>query len=219
MRLLLLSVILVSSSILFAQSHNKGAFSFNLGFDGGVHGTSYTSKYQGNLVDGPDTSAAGTNLIRFNAHYNIFKWMSVGLDFRNGKYIEDPENATANGNKVSMYGIGLRFYPVNREKFAWYLGSTFGGSRLEINRIYTIIVAFPARYKLTSGHFGLETGFNWYFAKNFGMNFGLGYSSQNYLLNEFYFNGEKQDITDYENRILTKGIHFNLGLAFHFGGR
>jgi hypothetical protein len=217
--LFLLFLLFASSSFLRAQAQNKGAFSFNLAYDAGVHGTLYTEEYKGNTDNNPDTSAAGTQMIRINAQYNILKWLSAGLDLRSGSYLEDPENATANGNKIRMFGLNLRLYPVNRDKFVWYFGTTLGSSKLEINRIYTFIISVPAQYKLKSPHFNLETGFNWYFLKNFGLNFGIGYSTQNYLLTEYYLNKEKQDLSDWNNTLKTAGIHVDFGLAFHFGGR
>jgi hypothetical protein len=216
MKTLLLITLSGFSFLCHAQGLDKGAFSLNLAFDGGVHGTRYTSKYNGNSVGNPDTSAAATSLFRLNAHYSIFKWMSAGIDYRGGKYIEDPENAQAAGNKISMMAFALRFYPVNKDKFTWFVGTTIGTSRLEINRVYTFLVAIPARFKLNSPHLGLETGFNWYFSKNVGMNFGLGYSSHNFLLKEYYLNGNKQDISNYENRLETKGVHVNIGLSLRF---
>jgi hypothetical protein len=216
-----LLILLFSNLILLfsnAQSHNQGAFSFTLGYDAGIHGVTYTSEYNSTIVD-QDTSGSATRMAHLTASYNIFKFMSIGLDLRSGSYLEDPENATANGNKVSMSALNLRFYPVNKDKFAWYIGPTFGFSRLEINRIYTFIVSIPAQYRFKSGHFGLETGFNWYFVKNFGMNFALGYSSQNFNMYYYRLNGEEQDLSNYENTLKTAGVHMNIGLSYHFGGR
>jgi hypothetical protein len=43
-------------------------------------------------------------------------------------------------------------------------------------------------------------------------------SGQNYLMTKYYLNGDKQDLTGWENKLKTVGILVNLGLAFHFGG-
>jgi hypothetical protein len=216
MRILLFIAFTGIISLTQAQGLDKGAVSLNLGYDGGVHGTVYTVKYNGNSVGNPDTSAAATSLFRLNTHYSIFKWISAGFDLRTGKYIENPDNAQAAGNKVSVLSFALRLYPVNKDKFTWYVGTTIGTSRLEINRVYTFGTTFPARFKLSSPHMGFETGFNWYFSQYIGMNFGLGYSSHNFLLKEYYFNGNKQDISNYENRLKTRGLHLNIGLSLRF---
>jgi hypothetical protein len=142
--------------------------------------------------------------------------MSAGIDYKGGRYIESDSTVSANGNKVSIASLSLRFYPVNKDRFVWYAGPTFGLSSLEINRIYTILVAIPAQYKFKSSHLGLETGFNWYFTKNVGLNFALGYSGQNYLMTEYYFNGDKQDLSNTKYTLTTKGLHVNLGLALTF---
>jgi hypothetical protein len=217
MKLRFVTFLLLVSMIGFSQSHDKGTFSFNLGWDAGLHGTEYTSKLNGTQLGSPDTSAAGTSLFRINAHYNPVKWLSAGLDFRAGSYLEDPDNPETDGNKINMLGLALRLYPVNRDKFAWFIGANFGRSGLEINRKLTAF-NIPAKYTFNSGHLSFETGFNWYFAKNGGLNFGLGYSQHNFLMQEFYLNNSKQNIDNFENRLRTKGVHFNIGLAIQFGG-
>ena len=215
---ILLSICFLSSLVGISQSHNKGTLSFNLGYDVGLHGTVSEYSYNGILID-QDTSAAGTKMVRFDVQYNMLKFLSLGLNYRGGSYIEDPDNAEANGNKVNMTSIGLRLYPVNKDKFTMYFGLNFGGSNLEINRIYTFFVSTKHRYIWRSPHFSADMGFNWYFAKNIGLNFALGYSGQNFNLEEYYIEGTRQDLTNQEHTFLTKGIHVNLGLAFHVFGK
>lgn len=219
MKYLYLAILFIAASIFTnAQGLKKGNFSANIDYDATIYGVIYTSKYKGTTIQ-EDTTGTGTQMLRLNAQYSIFNRFSAGVDLRSGKYLENPENAEANGNSVSLWGLNLRFYPVNREKFNWYIGTTFGGSNLEINRRYTFIVTWTERYKFTSSHFALESGFNWYFAKNFGMNFGLGYCSQNYLMKEKYVNSDKQDLTDWDNRLKAGGMSISFGLAMRFGKR
>lgn len=197
------------------QALEKGTFSFNLGFDGGVHGTESRTYFNDDLVGTPDTSAAGTSLFRLNAQYHFLNRLSAGLDFRIGKYIEDPDNMEADGNSVSLYAISLRFYPVNRDKFNLYLGSTLGLSALEINRKTTTLIPLSQQYKYSSGHFGLESGFNWYFINRFGLNFCLGYLTQNYTMNEFRVNGNELDLSNQKYKLKTIGLNLGIGLSFY----
>lgn len=184
--------------------------------DVGAHATSSELRYKGNVVD-TDTSGAATTLFRFNVHYNIIKWFSIGLDFRSGKYIEDAADASNAGNKIGVISLGLRFYPLNRKKFVLYTGPTFGRTPLTINKKIDVGVGIiPYRYELSGSHFGWEAGFNWYFVKRFGMNFGMGYVGHKYNLNAMYVNGKKQDLTDFKLTMNTKGVQFNLGLVFYF---
>lgn len=90
---------LLSSLFVFSQAHKKNTVSFNLNFDGAAHGTLAETYFNGTLID-QDTSAAATTMFRFDAQYNIIERVSVGIFYRKGKYIEDPDNAEAAGNKV-----------------------------------------------------------------------------------------------------------------------
>jgi len=216
-RILLALGILFSTIHCFSQAQDKGVISIDLGADLGAHLNQWDSKYKGTTVGETDSSGAATTLFRLDAHYNILSFVSAGLHFRTGKYIEDEDNTEAAGNKVNMAGIGIRLYPVNNDKFVWYIGTTLGSSKLEINRKYTFIVDINSNYKLKSSHVGFESGFNWFFAKNFGMNLGLGYSGQKFLLTDYSVNGDPQDLTDWEHILTTKGFHFNIGVAAYFG--
>ena len=198
-----------------AQSHTKGTLSFNANFDGGVHGTLAEVYYQNTLVS-QDTSAAATTLFRLDAQYNILQWLSAGMFFRTGKYIEDPDNAEAAGNKVNDFSLGIRAYAVNKDKFALYFGLYYGFSGLEINRIYSGI---PAQYKWKGNNLSADLGFNWYFARNVGLNFSIGYYGHAFDLKEYYINNVSQNLTDWKHTFDTKGAHVNLGVAFHLFGK
>ena len=45
--LLIIAILFLFTSTLSAQSQNAGTFSFQVGYDLGVHGTKYTSKFGG----------------------------------------------------------------------------------------------------------------------------------------------------------------------------
>lgn len=216
-RIILSAVLLLVGQTIFAQTGlDKGSISFNLGYDAGAHLTLYDSEVDGNSVQETDTSGAVTSLVRFNAQYNVVHWFSVGLDVRGGSYLEDPENMEADGNTVNLFALSARFYPVNKPKFNWFIGTSIGRSNLEINRKTTIIVPLTFQYKFSSGHFGLETGFNWYFVKSFGVHFNLGYMGQQYVMNEYRFNNEVQDLGDMKNTLQTSGVNVGLGVSFYF---
>lgn len=210
------------NSISFSQSHTFGTFNFSAGYDAGFHGVLYNSTYNNGTFEikqDEDTSAAVTSMFRFDGHINLLKFLSVGLNYRRGKYIEDEENTAAQGNKVSMIALAARLYPVNKDNFVWYLGGSFGLSNLTLNREFDIFTStIPYQYKFRSPQVGFETGLNWYFAGGFGLNFGLGYTSQNLVMKEFSIDGENQDLSNYENILSSKGVHANIGLTFHLGG-
>lgn len=197
-----------------SQSHSKGTLSFNASFDAGVHGTIAETRYQ-NTVVGQDTSGAATTMFRMDVQYNFIPRLSAGIFLRTGKYIEDPDNAEAAGNSVTDFSFGLRAYLVNKDKFAMYFGLYYGMSGLEINRIYGIV---PEQHVWKGSNLSADLGFNWYFAKNIGLNFSLGYSGHNFDLKEYYINNVSQNLTDWKHTFDTKGVHFNLGIAVHILG-
>lgn len=204
----------VLSHVAIAQSHQAGTLSAQLGFDAGVHGTVTENRYNNNLVS-QDTSAAATTLANLSVSYSITKWLSAGFTFSGGKYIEDPDNAEANGNSIAIYGASLRLYPANKDKFNWWLGADFGKAGLEINRIYTIFsTPLDNQYLFKGNHLSFNTGINWYFANFMGLHFTMGYSQHKFNLEEYNIEGTAQDLTNTDYTLNTKGAQFKLGLSF-----
>lgn len=195
-----------------AQSHQKGTLSFQLGFDAGAHGVKYESKYDGVVID-DDTSGAATTMLYFSTHYNFAKWFSAGFNLSRGSYLEDPDNAEADGNTLGIFAFDFRFYPINKENFNWFAGLELGASNLEINRKYIFIIPFNTSYTYASGHSELYTGINWYFGKIVGINTRLGYSRHNFLMTDYKINGDNQDLDDFDNTLMTRGLHFRIGLS------
>ena len=221
-RLLLVISISFISVFSYSQSHTPRMFNLSFGYDGGVHGVRYDSKFDDGITsyeNESDTTGAGTSMFRFDGHFNILKSLSIGFQYRGGQYIEDENNTQAAGNKINVVGLSARFYAINKEKFAMYIGGSLGISNLTINRQLTFIVAIPYVYEFSGSHYGLELGFNWYFSNNFGMNFGLGYAGHKYKMTDFSINGTAGDLTNFENILLTKGATLNLGATFKLGGK
>lgn len=216
---LLFAMMFLSGTILYSQAHTAGTISAQLGVDAAGHGTIYENKYNGTVLD-TDSSAAVTVMYPISVHYSLFNWFSLGFVFQTGSYLEDPDNAEANGNKARFIDLDAKFYPVNKDKFTWYVGLRYGFSHLELNRY---IVGFagniPLQYLFRGKNFGAYTGFNWYFAKNIGMHVNLGYTSNNFLLYEYSLNNSVQDISNFDNHLWTKGANLSLGLSFRFGGK
>jgi hypothetical protein len=194
----------------FSQSHKAGTLSFQLNGDLGAHRTVSQTKVFG-ISSASDTSGAATVITNISGSYSILPWLSAGLTLGTGRYVEDEEQ-TDNANRISMIGLTLRLYPVNNEKFNWYGAFDLGTTGLEINR--KIIFNQDAQYKFRSGHLGVYTGINWYFANFIGLNTQLGLSSHNFNLREFNINNNAQNLNNIESTLGTLGLHFRLGLSF-----
>jgi hypothetical protein len=133
--------------------------------------------------------------------------------------VEDPDDINAAGNRVKMFSMSARFYPVNKDKFALYTGMNFGYTLLSITRTYTFGSSTTIHdYKWDSSHLEFDLGFNWYFARQFGINFNLGYTAHNFDLEEYSIDNIPQDPGDWSHKFITKGIHVAIGAAYHFFG-
>ena len=52
-------------------------------------------------------------MFSFGAQYNLLNWLSGGVTFVYGSYLEDTADVSANGNNVGNISFDLRLYPVN----------------------------------------------------------------------------------------------------------
>ncbi len=194
----------------FSQSHKAGTLSFQLNGDLGAHRTIGETIFLG-VSTGKDTSAAATVITNISGSYSILPWLSAGLTFGTGRYIEDEEQANDATNRISIFGLTIRLYPVNNENFNWFGALDLGTTILEINREF---LAQDATFRFRSGHIGAYTGINWYFANFIGLNTQLGFTTHNFNLREFTLNNTTQNLNNIESTLGTLGLHFRLGLSF-----
>ncbi len=209
--LLIIAILFLFTSTLSAQSQNAGTFSFQVGYDLGVHGTKYTSKFGGFVVD-TDTSAALTKMAGLSAQYNIVNWLSFGATYTFGGYVEDTADANANGNRTGYITFDLRAYPINGERFNLYVGPEFGYSYLEINRLLPGNI--DEIYNYNGGHFGVNLGFNWYFVDFAGIFMQLQYTKNNFTLQDYSLDGTAIDLTNFDVTLDTFSAGAKFGLCF-----
>jgi hypothetical protein len=214
MRKLAIGLILSIASSAYSQLHPSKSVSMNLNFDAGIHLALYKPEFNG-VSFGTDSSAAGTTLVRLNPQFHILNWLSAGIDFRWGGYIEDPDNAEAAGNKIRTTSLFVRLIPVNKDKFAWYIGAGLGMNALHIRRRFGIIPTLH-EYRFSGGGSFIDTGINFMATKNLGFNFNLGYMGSNMKLRNYIINGSDQNISNWNNYMNTKGVTIGLGLTFAF---
>ncbi len=193
-----------------AAQHQAGTLSCQLGYDGAVHATKYQSYYSGVQLEN-DTSAAATQMFAVTVEYNILNWLSSGLTLNSGSYIEDPEDAEANGNSVWFLSLDTRAYPLNHEKFNMYLGFDVGLTRLEINRINSF-TADDLQYHYSGPHIGAFAGFNWYLFNVAGIFFQMGYAQHNFQLDDYAVNTIPQNLTGYSADLTTYGVDVRIGV-------
>ena len=113
-KLLMLSISLITYISVFGQGQQAGTLSFQAGYDFGVHGTLYKSQYLGLPIE-TDTGGAATSMFSFGAQYNLLNWLSGGATFVYGSYLEDTSDVSATVTYVGTTSLDVRLYPVDRE--------------------------------------------------------------------------------------------------------
>lgn len=198
---------------LFAQGHQSGTLSFQLGYDFGVHGTYYTSQFLGLPIEA-DSSAAITSMFTVGAQYNMLNWLSGGLSIVYGSYLEDTAEVNNNGNNVGNVSIDLRLYPLNGEKFNLYIGPELGYSFLEIRKLNPSLGNIEEVSNYKGGHFGVNAGFNWYIFTFAGIFAQLEYTKNNFTLKEYTIDGDPFDLTNFDATLDTFSGGIRFGINF-----
>ena len=211
-RVLLLLAILISTVRIHAQALESGTLGFQIGYDVAAHGTLTRTEIFG--IADTDTGGALTQMFNIGVQYSFASWFSAGISFDYGSYVEDTADAGANGNTFNTFSFDARLYPVNKDKFNWYVGGQGGYTNLLINRVDPA-TTLNATYKYSSPHLGLFTGFNWYIFNVAGVFFQVDYSSHNFALKELTLDNVIQDLTLIEQSLDTKGVGVRVGVAFH----
>lgn len=209
-RLMIIVVIVTITSQLKAQSHVAGTLSVQAGYDFAVHSTEWVSKFGGFVIDS-DNSTAATNMLGGTVQYNALNWLSGGVSFSYGSYIEDTSDAGANGNNVANVNLELRAYPINGERFNLYVGPEFGFSSLDINRT---VFGIDEIYKYRGNHLGANLGFNWYIVSFMGIFAQLEYTANQFELKDYYLGNDKVDLTNFDVSLDTRSFGTRIGLCF-----
>lgn len=211
-RILLFVLLLATGIRLQAQALENGTLGFQIGYDFAAHGTLTRTEILG--IADTDTGGAVTNMFNIGLQYSFASWFSAGISFDYGSYIEDSADMGANGNTFNTLSIDGRLYPLNGDKFNWYIGGQAGITNLTIHRLDPV-TTLDASYKYISPHMGLFTGFNWYIFNVAGLFFQIDYSSHNFVLKELTLDNIVQDLTNVEQSLDTKGAGVRVGVAFH----
>ncbi len=200
-----------------AQSHDKGTFSIQLNYDGGLHSTHNKTIYKGVVIEDKNDAALSRAFI-LNASYNPIKFLSVGINLGKGAYIENPDSIHNDGNVYNRIGIDVKGYYLNHEKFNMFLGVQTGFSKLVIHRKAVLIGTAYATQKsiYNAPYLGLNTGFNWYFTKYVGVNMQLGYSTHGFKLIKSYINDTQLNLSDYDIGFKSNGAHIEFGVSVKF---
>ncbi|MFN3918219.1 MAG: hypothetical protein ACK4K0_10800 [Flavobacteriales bacterium] len=195
-----------------AQMHEKGTFQAKFGYGNSVYGTLTTTTLKTNNTSfsSTDTSGAVTSHFPIELKYGLGDRFSIGLYGRFGRYLYDTADVKAKENKFSAFGIATEFYAVNKEKWNLYFNLGFHTVNLMVIEKPNPLVTTEGKYKGTGIKAGIGT--NIMLFKPVALNFNLGYDGNNLNLKEYYVNQNKQDLSNIDVNLVTKGVRYGIGL-------
>ncbi len=200
----------------FAQTVNKGTWQVQAFVGQGI----YNQNASYSLNSGIGAAPAQFGL---SGEYLIQDRLSIGLNLRANVYAIDEAQDTTRVNVITASGgTGLlvtKVYLIDKEKFNFYGGIGIGASfiNLDVNGPNGIQNAYAEMDGFTQN---LCFGFNWYFAKNFGLTMNLGYINHNLKFDYLSIDGQDVDrISEIEKDVSTlnhRGLDGQIGFTFKF---
>ena len=216
-KLTTLITLLLVSGMAMSQAHSKGKINIDLGGGLGIYTYDYLHSYKGVTLDerSADTSYAGTTFGYITAEYGVLDWLSIGVNFTGGSYIEEDNDSENNFRTIDL---STKFYFMNRDRFTFFGSLQYGSTVLNHDRDYSIppIFTWVEKIKHTAPHFSIGLGLKKYFNDYVGLNFSWSYNSYDFNVKEYYVNGDSQDLTDRVLNLNVSGSELRLGLSLKF---
>ncbi|MEN9638227.1 MAG: hypothetical protein RLZZ262_95, partial [Bacteroidota bacterium] len=108
---------------LLAQRNKELQFRVGTGIAGYATMSDYTLKFGNAEYQFKDTSGAATRQLHLGVRYEVHHRIALGLDFRRGNYIYDPEEDNkGKENSFGMFGLTAELNMISRPQFRWNLG-------------------------------------------------------------------------------------------------
>ncbi len=169
--------------------------------------------FEPNLVLKDDDGAA-TLHAPIEIRYEVSSRVNLGLDFKVGSYLYDPDSAEGKSNNFIVAGAAVEYNFIDKEDFRWYGGLGFNGSWLELEERYENQGMSKLQVARYSGPgFRMNTGVLIFLSSLVGLNFNLGYDSHSFTLRELEVNGQLQNLEFFEATLDVKGVDGTLGIV------
>lgn len=202
-----------------SQSNSFGALNLSGGVGFGAYTT--TSEVSASYLNGSfvisdrDTSTGVTTYGQFAADLGIIDFISAGVYFQTGKYLQEKEDGVTKDNSLWKLGIMPKIYLINKDKFNLNLGFGFAIERLRTSEENGNTSA-EAKYSGTNMHFRLGT--NFYFTNSVGMFIHAGYDINKLTLNSYsYTVGNTTNTPDnLSGNLNADGLEMAIGLNIKF---
>ena len=209
----------LSMGAICAQFNEPGRVHISLGGAFGAHATNYKTEQHFNFfgnhitVDSTTTGGAVSLTVPIELDFGVARFMSLGLYVEPGSYLD---SSATESNSIVLAGIQPKFYLLNKDRFALLAALQLGAAGLHIEREEDNGFNSDARY--AGLQWGVGTGVAVGFGDHFGMRFMVRYLATNMALRGYEVNGDGVDLDNYEARLKTGGVLFQISLAARFGG-
>lgn len=208
-------LLFLSPCLAFAQRDKEFQILIGAGIGGYQTLADYALQFDNVDYTFRDTSGAATKQLHIGVRYELHHRIALGLDFRRGRYIYDPEeDNSGKANSFGMFGLSAEFNIVSRPQFRWNVSLGYHGAGLTITEpLFEGVQEYKGTTHWRGGGMTIQTGIIAYIAKSpFGLTFDIGYDGNSFDLHEYTIDGEKQNLDDWDVSLTAQGVLIQAGI-------
>ena len=213
-KIILVFILLTGFYVADAQRNKE--FQIRLGLGGAVYGTTteFTTRIGAFSYTAKDDDGAVTFHLPLELRYELSERFNLGLDFKLGSYLYDPDSAEGKANIFFSAGIGAEYTFISAETFRLYGGVGFNSTALALEEDAVVLgIPVTTRAVYRGGGAKINCGVMWFFGGPFGLNANLGLDTHNFTLKSFEQNGQEWDLSNFDGKLTVKGVDVALGLV------
>lgn len=212
-------VLIVFALVLFSRfaysQHETDLMQIKVGYGMSFFKVEQTTKVTigGMTIEQKDNYKNHSKIIPFSLQMGLLDRLSFGLYGRVGNYFLDTTDNDSRNDKILSFGLITEAYLINEEKFNIYLNA---GAHFTFLTIYETTPIISNEFKYVGyGPIG-NIGVNFYPISYLGFNIWGGYEGHFLTLNEWFINGNPQNMNNIEQKRKTSGFHFGAGINITF---
>jgi hypothetical protein len=206
-----LLTLLLSISAAHAQNrllHDRGTFLISVGGEAGIYQNDITQTFGAVQETREDT--AGAVFLPISAEFCITRFLSAGVMYQPGRYIEDNDSEE---NRVRFFGVHASIHLFKRMRNDFFIRANAGVGRLQIN---TEDTNFSQQTSWNGAQAGLTLGYRHSFGQHVGFYITAGRHAYNLNIREWTVNGANVDLNRFEFDMDLTGYQLSTGLFLRF---
>lgn len=188
--------------------HDRGTFIISVGGEAGIYRNDISQTFGAIQETREDTS--GAVFLPISAEFCITRFLSAGVMYQTGRYIEDNDNEE---NQVRFFGVHASIHLFKRMRNDFFIRANAGVGRLQINTEET---NFSQQTLWNGAQAGLTLGYRHSFGQHVGFYITAGRHAYNLNIREWTLNGAQVDLDRFEFDMDLTGIQLSTGLFLRF---